>query len=312
MPPTETPASDEIEPIDAPAPDRNKPKARRRIRRRILRSTAVLPAAFTLLNGLAGFGAIHFAAKSTFGATLDATAIWNLRIAAGLIFAAMLCDMLDGRLARMTRSTSDFGAQLDSLCDMVSFGTAPALIVLRLTISTLRSQVDFLPIERMVWCVAGIYVACAALRLARFNVETEQDESAHMDFHGLPSPAAAACLSSLVLLFGHVWDQKADAHWSWLPSNELMIGVSAALPVIMLGCALLMVSRYRYPHIVNQYIRGKRSFSYLVKLVFIVLAAFMSPWLTLAAVVLVFVISAPLRTAWQLARRRRRERPVSS
>jgi CDP-diacylglycerol--serine O-phosphatidyltransferase len=136
-------------------------------------------------------------------------------------------------------------------------------------------------------------------------VETEQDESAHMDFRGLPSPAAAACLVSLVLLFGHVMDQKFDEHWSWLATRELMIGVSAALPVVMLGCALLMVSRYRYPHIVNQYIRGKRSFSYLVKLLLIVLAAFIQPWLTLAAVVLIYVLSAPLKTAWQLVRRRR-------
>lgn len=302
MPPTDDDIATSTEDLDAEGASGD-PKAPHRIRGRILRSTAVLPAAFTLLNGLAGFGAIHFAAKASFGATLDASGVMNLRIAAGLIFAAMFCDMLDGRLARMTRSTSDFGAQLDSLCDMVSFGTAPALIVLRLTISTLRSQMDYLPIERMVWCVAGIYVACAALRLARFNVETEQDESAHMNFRGLPTPAAAASLSSLVLLFVHLWDQSADTTWSWLASNELMIGVSASLPVIMLGCALLMVSRLRYPHVVNQYIRGKRSFSYLVKGVLIVLAAFMQPWVTLAAVVLIFVVASPLRAVWRLARR---------
>ncbi|MBS3822183.1 MAG: hypothetical protein GVY16_05860 [Planctomycetes bacterium] len=284
--------------------DCKQPTVRRRMRRRILRSTSVLPAAFTLLNGLAGFGAIHFATKAGLYGPIDTASVFNLRIASGLIFAAMFCDMLDGRLARMTRSTSDFGAQLDSLCDMVSFGTAPAIVILRLVIMTLQSQIDYLPLERIVWCIAGIYVACAALRLARFNVESEQGESAHMDFRGLPSPAAAACLVSLVLLFGHVMDQKFDEHWSWLATRELMIGVSAALPLVMLGCALLMVSRYRYPHVINQYIRGKRSFSYLVKLLFIALATCIQPWLTLAVVVFIYVLSAPLKTAWQIVRHR--------
>ena len=159
-----------------------RPRRFGRARRRILRSTAVLPSLFTISNGLAGFGAIHFATKAVL--TLDAR-LENLAIAAWLLVAAMICDMLDGRVARMTRMTSDFGGQLDSLCDAISFGVAPAIMMLRAVVALL-GEVSVVPhvvaLERTVWCVAAIYMACAVLRLARFNVENEPDESAHMDF----------------------------------------------------------------------------------------------------------------------------------
>ena len=147
---------------------------RERNQRRILKTTAVLPSLFTISNGLLGF-------------------------------AAMICDMLDGRLARLTRRTSDFGGQLDSLCDVISFGVAPAVLMLRTVMGAVHGQVGkvaFLAplsdvgIERILWCAAGVYVAGAALRLARFNVENEPDESAHMLFRGLPSPGAAAAVAT--------------------------------------------------------------------------------------------------------------------
>jgi CDP-diacylglycerol--serine O-phosphatidyltransferase len=264
-------------------------------RRRVLRSTSVLPAAFTLLNGLAGFAAIHYAAKDGLGSPLTPAAIANLERAALFLFAAMICDMLDGRVARMTRSTSDFGAQLDSLCDMVSFGLAPAVLTLRTGVSILRSLADILPVERAVWCVAAVYVACAALRLARFNVETDQDESAHMDFRGLPSPGAAACLATWVLLFTHLMDKTS--RWAWLDEGVLLTAMGAALPALTLACGLLMVSRFRYPHLVNQYIRGRRPFGYLVKLVIVLLLAVFEPFLTLAVLASAYALSGPVRAA---------------
>ncbi len=100
----------------------------RRHRRRKLRATAVLPASFTLLNGLFGFAAIHYAVKHPLGVGFaEPQVLANLQIAAWLLFAAMFCDMLDGRVARMTHVTSDFGGQLDSMCDIISFGVAPAM-----------------------------------------------------------------------------------------------------------------------------------------------------------------------------------------
>jgi CDP-diacylglycerol--serine O-phosphatidyltransferase len=283
---------------------RSRRRLSRRVGARILRGTAVLPAGATLLNGLSGFAAIHFAVKGGLGANLDMPgALFNLKASAALIFVAMVFDVLDGRLARMTRTTSDFGAQLDSLCDVISFGVAPAVLMLQSTVAILRSQVDFLGVERIVWCVAGLYVLCAALRLARFNVETDVDESAHMDFHGLPSPGAAACLASMVLLFTHLTEKE----WSWLSPKLVLTGMSFTLPILTLALALLMVARFRYPHLINQYIRGRRPFGYLVKLVALILAAFVEPFLTLAAATTLYALSGPVRTAW-LGFRARRER----
>lgn len=301
-------AQDEARSAEDIARRRKRKRAKRPIGERILRSTAVLPAAFTLFNGLAGFAAIHFAAKAELGVTLlpGRQALGNLQLAALLIFFAMFCDMLDGRLARMTRSTSDFGAQLDSLCDAVSFGVAPAFLMSRMTVSLLRDPLDVLPVERLVWCIAGLYVACAILRLARFNVETDQAESAHMDFRGLPSPGAAAGVASLVLLYKYLLgldslsipesQYKDWVHW----------GMCILLPMTTLLAALLMVSRIRYPHIVNQYIRGRRPFSYLVKFVIILLACVVALWPTLAVVVLIYILSGPLQWLWLLLRRNRR------
>ncbi len=237
-----------------------------RARERILRSTAVLPSFVTILNGLAGLAAIHFATKEAL-ATLSPTSLDNLSIAAWLIALAMVLDMLDGRLARMTRRTSDFGGQLDSLCDAISFGVAPAILMLR-SVTPLLLKIDQFGqhwhLERVIWSAAAVYVACTVLRLARFNAENEPDESAHMNFKGLPVPGAAAVVISLVLLFnwlttkiGPQWD---DEIW-------LLIIFSVLLPVITFVVSLLMVSRFKYAHVVNQYIRGRRPFNYLVKLI---------------------------------------------
>ena len=284
---------------EAPAP---KPTRRQRARQRILRSTAVLPSLCTICNGLAGFGAIHFATKdAAFEARLS-----NLGTSAWLLVLAMIFDMLDGRVARMTRRTSDFGGQLDSLCDMVSFGVAPAIMMLRMVGGALR-EIELLPhvvaIERTVWCVAAVYMACAALRLARFNVENEPDESAHMDFRGLPSPGAAAVVTSLVLLFERVLLGTGRGWLSspWLnagaaaASNPWLLGaISVLLAGVTLAAGLLMVSRFRYVHMVNHYVRGKRPFSYLVKMVLLALAVAIEPFVSIAAGTVIYAASGPV------------------
>ncbi|HAU37874.1 MAG TPA: CDP-diacylglycerol--serine O-phosphatidyltransferase [Phycisphaerales bacterium] len=262
-------------------------------RRRVLRATAALPALFTLGNGLAGFGAVHYASRAAVGETAAA----DLQIAGWLIFLAMVCDMLDGRVARMTRRTSDFGGQLDSLCDVISFGVAPAMLMLRaVALAVGGMAVRHAGAERLVWPAAGVYVACAALRLARFNVENEPDESAHMNFVGLPSPGAAAAVVGLVLLFARL---HADQVGDWLSP---VAGIT--MPVITLIVALLMVSRFRYPHVINQYVRGRRPFSYLVKIVVVLLVAFLKPLETLAAVTVFYALSGPIGWGWLLVRDR--------
>jgi len=225
----------------------------RRVRRPRLKYITILPSLVTILNGVCGFAAIVFASK---GAQLGPGEFSYFAISGYMILLAMIADMLDGRLARMNKSTSSFGGQLDSLCDIISFGVAPAFLMLKVLEHKLSDYAGHNPVietflERFIWVSAAGYISCAAIRLARFNVENEEEESAHMSFIGLPTPAAAGVIVSLVIL-----------HQETLPNLNLIIYV---LPFAALGTAALMVSRIRYPHILNQYLRGKKPFAYLIR-----------------------------------------------
>ena len=162
------------------------------------RLIAVLPTMLTLGNAACGFGAITFAAKLgptdlTVAAGGGLFASNPSMVAALLVFLGMLFDMLDGSAARLTKQTSEMGAQLDSLCDAVTFGVAPAFLMLQFVTRELTdvSGLSFHP--RLLWTIAALYTVCAILRLARFNVETEEEDS-HEEFSGLPSPAAAGAV----------------------------------------------------------------------------------------------------------------------
>ena len=246
----------------------------RRVRRPKLKHITILPSLVTILNGVCGFAAIVFAGK---GAMPGPGGFSYFAISGYMILLAMIADMLDGRLARMNQSTSSFGGQLDSLCDIISFGVAPAFLMLRVLEYKLSGFEGFNPttetfLERFIWAAAAGYISCAAIRLARFNVENEEDESAHMSFVGLPTPAAAGVIVSLVIL-----------HQEILPSLNIIIYI---LPFCALGTGVLMVSRIRYPHVLNQYLRGKKPFSYLIRV--LLLSAFIY-WTNLqAAMVLIF------------------------
>lgn len=275
-----------------------------RARQLILRSTAILPSLFTLANGLMGFGAIHFATKEGLlvaGTDSPAVSLANLAVAVWMLFGAMVADMLDGRIARMTRQTTDFGAQLDSLCDVISFGVAPALMMIRMAVVALRTgDMPFVPAgqltERVLWCVGGLYVACAVLRLARFNVENKPDAAAHMGFHGLPSPGAAATVAGLILLFTHL-HELSD------PFSRALLGVVAlCTPLATFGVALLMVSPFRYVHVVNHYIHGRRPVSYLVRVVLLGLAVVLWPFITLGVVMIAYALSGLTGALWRRVR----------
>ena len=291
------------------------PRLRGRARHRILRSTAAVPSLVTLGNGIAGFAAIHFATKllppAVIAAGADKAGDWvarNLEIAAWLVLVGMVCDVLDGQLARLTRRTSDFGAQLDSLCDAITFGVAPAILVLRTVQSVLFpivGEVDVLPkaflAGRAVWFIAALYASCTIMRLARFNVENKPDLAYHMAFKGLPSPAAALSVVSLVLLHAHL--RHVSEGWRSLP--EVALVVVWSLPAVTLATALLMVSRLRFAHVVNQYIRGRKSFGYIVRLVILALAAIaLDLRIALAAASILYVLSGPAGWVWRRARRK--------
>ena len=226
----------------------------RRVRKQRLKTITVLPSLITILNGVCGFAAIVFASNTLFA------------MAGYMILLAMIADMLDGRLARMSQSTSSFGGQLDSLCDIISFGAAPAFLMLKfleykLGFAELNGVFGNL-LQRFIWLAAAAYISCAAIRLARFNVENEEDESAHMSFVGLPSPAAAGVIASLLIFHQETLPELFDK------SSQLYLicenSIIYTLPFLTLAIAVLMVSRIRYPHIINQYMKGKKPLAYLI------------------------------------------------
>jgi CDP-diacylglycerol--serine O-phosphatidyltransferase len=252
----------------------------RRVRKQRLRYITILPSLFTILNGMFGFTAIIFAGKGsgmlsaeskipffTFGSTT------YFAMSGYMILVAMVADMLDGRIARRVQSTSSFGGQLDSLCDIISFGVAPAFLMLNVLEYEFASigLADESFLQRFIWLTAATYISCAAIRLARFNVENEEDESAHMSFMGLPTPAAAGVIVSLI-----IFHQETLATFA----------IICILPFLVLGISILMVSRIRYPHILNQYLRGKKPFTYLIRL--LLLLAFIVITSIQAALVLIF------------------------
>ncbi|MFH1371517.1 MAG: phosphatidylcholine/phosphatidylserine synthase [Planctomycetota bacterium] len=252
----------------------------RRMRRQRLRYITILPSLVTIINGACGFAAISFASHAVSSATEQFSyhrfTVPYFAMAGYMILLAMIADMLDGRLARMSQSTSSFGGQLDSLCDVVSFGVAPAFLMLKIAeqklvgfaqTGTPAVLVSFL--ERFFWLAAAVYFSCAAIRLARFNVENEEDESAHMSFVGLPSPAAAGVIASIV-----IFHQETVPDFLTHPGREWTGGVVSflledlviyVLPVLAIGLAVLMVSRIRYSHVINQYMRGKKPFAHLIR-----------------------------------------------
>lgn len=238
---------------------------RRRGRRAYIRSVYFLPSLATLGNAVCGFGAMYVAALATSSVTShDQWTKWwaqhAFTYAAYLIFVAMIFDALDGRLARFARHTTDFGGQLDSLADVVSFGAAPAFIALQL----FRVEVPTVPVvlSRAIWAIGALYFSCAAVRLARFNVSNEHGEQHHFSFLGLPSPGAGGAVAAWILMQQDI----RQAGFATLAQACLY-----ALPLIVLGTGLLMVSDIRYPHVVNRYLRGKRSVARLLLVVTLIL-----------------------------------------
>jgi len=237
----------------------------RRVRRQRLKYITILPSLVTILNGICGFAAIVLAAKGT---TAHIGQFSCFAMAGYMILLAMIADMLDGRLARMSQNTSSFGGQLDSLCDIISFGVAPAFLMLKILDYKLAGLANFSPalihlMQRFIWLAAAAYISCAAIRLARFNVENEEDESAHMSFIGLPTPAAAGVIVSLILFYQETLPELSDKNtYTYLICEN---AIMYALPFLALGLSILMVSRIRYPHILNQYIKGKKPFAHLMR-----------------------------------------------
>jgi len=244
-------------------------------KKRRLKYIAVLPSLVTLINGLCGFTSIIFSSRGTDTAwkldILPGFSISYFALAGYMIFLGMIADVLDGHVARLSKSTSGFGAQLDSLCDVISFGVAPAFLMLKLVevhfseLPLTESRLNMF-LERAVYFIAIIFAMCAVIRLARFNVENKEDGDSHPGFAGLPSPAAAGLVVSLVVFYQDFLPKISEKSGGFFKVFEpAMIWI---IPVVTLIAGTLMVTRIPYPHIVNRILRGKKRFSIFLLVLF--------------------------------------------
>ncbi len=205
----------------------------------LLRSVA--PTGLTLGNAIAGFAALVSANRFDH---LDQSTWYHIYISVGFLILAMIFDALDGLAARLMRCASDFGAELDSLCDGISFGLVPAYLLWMVF-----GQQDNPFIGRVWGLVASLYLACTLLRLARFNMDrSRQDKAEGKKFVGLPSPAAAGCICGIVLLQGRM--EFGNFPLSIFPGIGENISQMATklFPIAASFIAILMISRIGFPH----------------------------------------------------------------
>jgi CDP-diacylglycerol--serine O-phosphatidyltransferase len=225
-----------------------------------VKKIAIIPTLFTLGNAVCGFAAIVFASKIDKAAVDAHLANYYFAYSGALIFLAMVFDAFDGSIARRLKTASEFGGQLDSLCDAVSFGVAPGFLLMKMGQDW--TDLQWPGATQAIAVIAALYMVCAILRLARFNVQNTPDAASHKRFKGLPSPAAAGCVASLALL-----RSEFACDWAHLDPSMVRGMVMLCAPLGTLTVALLMVSRVSYPHLTNQWLRGRRHFSHLVKVV---------------------------------------------
>ena len=243
--------------------------------RKLKRGIYLLPTLFTVGNLFCGFSSIVQAGNGRFEA------------AALLIIVAGILDALDGRIARLTGTTSEFGVEFDSLADLVSFGVAPAMLAYDWALGSFG---------RLGWLIGFLFVVCAAMRLARFNIRADVTEKRH--FAGLPSPAAAGALATIAFAFP---DPAGKTGW---------FGTVIAVLVATLG--LMMISRFRYRSFKEFDLRNRHSYTYVLPLAAIIVAIALRPKLAMLVLAAIYFLSAPLTYAWSCVRRRDRGGDVVS
>ncbi len=242
------------------------------LRPRRARGIYLLPNLFTTAALFAGFYAVLAGMNDQF------------EKAAIAIFVAMILDGLDGRVARMTHTQTAFGAEYDSLSDMVAFGLAPSLVMYQWSLSNLG---------KLGWLAAFIFTAGAALRLARFN--SQLDTADKRFFTGLPSPSAAAIL----------------AGWIWVSADNTIPGDSTAWLglVLTVAAGLLMVSNIRYHSFKQIDFKGKVPFFSIVVVMLVFAVILSEPPLVLFAIFFVYTLSGPVFAVQRRIRKRKAVRP---
>jgi CDP-diacylglycerol--serine O-phosphatidyltransferase len=227
------------------------------MRKKKRRSVYLLPNLLTSMSLFGGFYAMV--------ATVDR----RFTQASIAIFLSCILDALDGRVARMTHSTSRFGVEYDSLSDVIAFGVAPGFLVYMWALKGYG---------RFGWLAAFLYVACGALRLARFNVQAETVQKKH--FLGLPIPAAAAAIAASVLFFG-------ELH---LPVEVKKIFA----PILMYALGFLMVSAVRYSSFKESSAFRSRHFEAVVAVILLFVIVLIEPAIMLFAITMSYMLSGPV------------------
>lgn len=244
--------------------------------RRRRKGIYLLPNLFTTVTLFGGFYAVVMAMSGSFEAACIG------------VLAAMIADSLDGRIARMTNTQSDFGVEYDSLCDCVAFGVASSVVIFAYSLQHL-SEYPWLG-GKLGWIFAFLFTACAALRLARFNVLTNI-AGGSKDFFGLPSPAAAG------LLVFFVW----SANRLELDGASASVLISASL--LTLGGGVLMVSSIRYSSFKKVNLTGRMRFVPFAAVIGGLLLIAINPPYILFLMALAYAASGPLQALWRRLRR---------
>jgi len=227
----------------------------------------ILPNLFTSASLFGGFYAIIASIQGRYEA------------AAIAIILAAICDGLDGRVARLTGTTSDFGTEYDSLSDLVSFGVAPAVLSYMWALK---------PFGRLGWLAAFMYVICGALRLARFNVEKTKIKS--MFFKGLPIPTAACFIASLILFSGNFQE--------FVEKRDIII------IVMIYALSFLMVSSLNYFSFKEFNIKHQKPFNVLVALILALLIIAYKPKILLFVILSLYILSGPAVSLYRHYRKR--------
>jgi CDP-diacylglycerol--serine O-phosphatidyltransferase len=262
----------------------NRPVVRYRDRRGIRRGVSLLPSLFTVGNLFCGWSCIVYSLHG------------QLPTAAVFIGVAMVLDMLDGRVARMTGTSSEFGVQLDSLVDLISFGMAPAILAYVWALT---------PLGRVGWAVGFLFVTAAALRLARFNLQQGHTDKRY--FVGLPSPAAAAVPAATVFYASDLAAKNSLSGLVYLVGLDLTPFLAVGIVVIP---ALLMVSTIRFRSFKTLDLRAKRRYTVLVALAAFVALVTVYPHQVLLLMAYGYLLSAFVGLV--ISRVRHRERGVES
>ena len=248
----------EAEATEGAAPKRRNPR----------RGAYLLPSLFTIGNMFLGLYAVVLGLDRRF------------QLAALLVFIAGFADSLDGRIARLTGTESEFGKEYDSLADVITFGVVPALLTYLWGLRELH---------RDAWLCCLFYMVCTATRLARFNVQTKIVDSRW--FVGLPAPAAAGAVCSLLFFAPGLEDE-----------GRLAMELVVAGVLVLIG--LLMVSTFRYKSFKSLDLSRRRSYRIAIPLAAVLLVVYYIPKATFLAIAVLYTLSAPVAALWHRLVRR--------